>query len=388
MPRKPLVRAGVIAAALTFTASAAPASAQETLTPNATTDSLIATGIPFGSTTVQALRTDPVTGAPVVIGQYKGTSLPFLPFSVNTTTPTALNPGGDCWQAGALKLPGNAGLTPDLLPGDTVTVAPGGPIAVVPSDGGSPPPAGAGGPVPGCSSLSVFGRNAVTAATGGNSSDVTISGVAQPLATGVAVSATDGHATTPAITASLSSAGSWSATMPVSQLAALADGDVTVGAVYAVPDVATGTASHITGVPLSIHKQAIAGGVSLTPGTGIPAQPSSPGSPGSPAAPPKRLGGLRVTKRISLAAARRGGIRASFVVPDGARVVRLRLSHGSKTILARVVQAGRPGKRQTVHLSSSALKRSLRRGTYRVSVAAGPSRSRLGRALSANVVVR
>jgi hypothetical protein len=384
MPRNHFVHAGVIAA-LAFAASAAPASAQQTLTPNATTDSLIATGIGYGSTTVQALRTDPVTGAPVVIGQFKGSALPFIPFSVNTTTPTALNPGGDCWQAGALKLPGNAGLTPDLLPGDTITISPGGLTAAVPSDGGSPPPAGAGGPVPGCSSLSVFGRNAVTAATGGNSSDVTISGVAQPLATGVAVSATDGHSTTPAINATLSSGGSWSAKVPVSQLTALADGDVTVGAVYAVPDVATGTASHITGVPLSVHKQAIAGGVSITPGTGIPAPPA-PGSPGAPA--PKKLGGLRVTKRISLAAARRGGIRASFVVPAGARVVRVRLSHGSKTILARVVQAGRPGKRQSVHLSSSALKHRLHRGTYRVSVAAGPSRSRLGRALAAKVVVR
>jgi hypothetical protein len=103
---------------------------------------------------------------------------------------------------------------------------------------------------------------------------------------------------------------------------------------------------------------------------------------------PSRLGGLRATTRISLAAARRGGIHASFVVPSGARVVRVQLSRGSTTVLARVVPAASAGSRQTVQLKSSALARRLRRGSYRLSVAAGESRSRLGAALVATVRVR
>jgi hypothetical protein len=240
----------------------------------------------------------------------------------------------------------------------------------------------------------VFARNAVTAATGGSGADVSVSGVAQPLATGVALSATDGGKSTPAVTGTLAADGTWTATLPVSQLAGLTDGTIALSAVFAVPDVATGSAAHITGVPLSIRKQTVAGGVSVTPdptgqipgpGGGPPASPSAP----APAAPaPSRLSGLRATRRISLAAARRGGIRVSFVVPTGASVVRVRLSRGGATVLARVVPAGRAGARQTVRLESSALARRLRRGSYRLGVAAGPSRSRLGRALTANVRVR
>ena len=82
-------------------------------------DSVLATSLPsFGTTTVEATRPDAVTGAPVVIGVFSGNGNQFGPFSVNTTTPTPLNPGGDCWQKGALS----QALTPDLRPGDTVTV--------------------------------------------------------------------------------------------------------------------------------------------------------------------------------------------------------------------------------------------------------------------------
>ena len=57
-----------------------------------------------------------------MIGSYTEVAPGLLPFSVNMTTPTAFYPRGDCWHNGALTLPGGLGLTPDIRPGDTVTV--------------------------------------------------------------------------------------------------------------------------------------------------------------------------------------------------------------------------------------------------------------------------
>ena len=92
----------------------------------------------------------------MVIGQFGGLASPFLPFSVNTTTPTVFNPAGDCWQKGKLSLPGGVGLTPDIRPGDTVTVSPG-PSVVVPDD--AELKSGPSGPIEGCLPISAYGRN-------------------------------------------------------------------------------------------------------------------------------------------------------------------------------------------------------------------------------------
>ena len=105
-------------------AATAPAQQQPTLSVNAATDSLIATGIPGGDTTVQVKRRDALTGAPVVIGQFTDRAS-ILPFTINTTVPTAFDPDGDCWQRRALTLPGGFGLTPDIRAGDTVTFSSG-----------------------------------------------------------------------------------------------------------------------------------------------------------------------------------------------------------------------------------------------------------------------
>src|SRR3954447_21184955 len=76
------LRAGA-AAALGSAALAAPAAAQgPTLSADSSTDSIIATGIANGTTTLQALRRDPTTGNPVVIGQYTANANPYLPFTV------------------------------------------------------------------------------------------------------------------------------------------------------------------------------------------------------------------------------------------------------------------------------------------------------------------
>src|ERR1700750_335227 len=154
--------ATLAAAALSAGALGGPALAQqqETLTVNAASDSLIATGLPGGETTVQVLRPDAVTGAPVTIGEYTD-SASILPFTVNMTVPTAFDPDGDCWQSGALTLPGGLGLTPDIRARDPVTLSSGLSLTLpAGADAG-----GGGGPIFGCSDISAYADNAVTAAT-------------------------------------------------------------------------------------------------------------------------------------------------------------------------------------------------------------------------------
>ncbi len=130
------------------------AQAAPTLNVDAVQDSVLATELPFGATIAQVTRPDALTGSPVVIGQYGGFATPFLPFSVNTTTPTPFNPGGDCWQKGKLSLPGGVGLTPDIRPGDTVTVTPGLSFEV-PADAELKD--GPSGPIEGCRPISAHG---------------------------------------------------------------------------------------------------------------------------------------------------------------------------------------------------------------------------------------
>jgi hypothetical protein len=376
---------------------AAPALAQDqqTLSVNAASDSVLATGLPYGPTTVQVTRPDALTGTPVVIGQYADVAPGLLPFTVNTTTPTAFYPHGDCWQGGALTLPGGLGLTPDIRPGDTVAVT-GGMTLTVPAGGDS---GASGGPIPGCDALSSYGRNRVAAATVGSDSGITVTGTAQPLTTGVSVTATDGRTTAGPVDATLAADGTWTAEIPADQVAKLAAGTVTVDGVYAVPDVSTGAPAHIAAAPVSLQKAADPA-VDDTPPAPEPAPPAAPSTaPSAPpaggpaAAPPKaaagRLTAIRATKRISLARARRGGIQASFVVPAGAGTVRVRLSHGKRTTYLKFLAARRPGTRQTVHLTGASFARKLQRGRYVLTVTAGPGRAQLlGPAITATVRVR
>jgi hypothetical protein len=383
-----------LAALAILPAGSAPAQQQQTLTVNAAADSVLATGLPYGPTTILVTRRDALTGSPVVIGKYADVAPGLLPFSANTTTPTAFYPHGDCWQSGALTLPGSLGLTPDIRDGDTVSVT-GGMSLVVPvgSDAGA-----AGGPIPGCDALSAYARSRVVTATVSDAG-IAVTGSAQPLATGVTVTARDDRSTTAPVDATLAADGTWSAVIGRDQVAELADGTITVDGVYAVPDVGTGAPAHIAGVPLSVQKtSAPAPDSEPPPPAPEPAPPAPPAAapPVAPAEPPAqprivapgRLGAIRATPRISLARARRGGISASFVVPAEAKVIRVRLARSARTTYVKFLAAGQPGTRQTVHLSGTSLARKLRRGRYVLSVNAGPARSRLGRAATDTVVVR
>lgn len=363
------------AALVAMAVTSAPARADTTLA--VIGDSVLVSGQPAGPATVRVTRPDALTGNPVVIGLFSGLSDGVLPLTVNATNATALDPDGDCWQAGGLS----QALTPDIRPGDTVTVtgdpsAPGGATStsvLAPADDGR-----AGGPIPSCESIAPFASNAVTGApqtfTGG---PIAVSGIAQPLATDVSVSVTDGTHSTVPVHGTRGADGGWSATIPAGEADTLADGNLTVDAVFAVPDVATGAPAHIAGAPIALRgaRAAVpAAGAATSSGTAPETTPS--------AKRPVAAAG-RAPSRISLSRAG-GGLRATLVVPKGVRVLDVRLLRGKRTLVHRVVRAGRAGTRQTVVLTRKA----PARGRYTVAVRSGPSRARLGAPVLRTIRVR
>jgi hypothetical protein len=249
----------VVASAALAVPAAAPAVPATGVSPavTVTDSSVLVVGQPLGRVTVTASRPDALTGRPVVIGQYTGTALPRIPFGVNTATPTTIGPAGDCWQRGGLP----SAITPDLLPGDTVTVTGSGgmfggaafasrAVTVAP---GAPP---SRGPVPACAGVAPLARTAVTGAPAiVGREPIAVSGRAQPLATQVSISVGDGRISTAPITVRPSADGAWSATIPAAALAPLRDGTVTLTPVVTVPDVSTGAPAHLAGTPFSLQKQ-------------------------------------------------------------------------------------------------------------------------------------
>jgi hypothetical protein len=372
-----LRRAGALAAALLGGAAAcAPAALAATPTVVVVGDSVIVTGQSFGPMTVRATRPDAITHRPVVIGQYAGNASPMGPFTVNTTEPTPMAPDGDCWQKGALS----SALTPDLRPGDTVTVTQ---SELTGQQTSTSVPVTAEtlkapllGPIPACRKIAPWARNAVTSrpATVADG-PIALSGVAQKFAKRVSVSARRGGAATAPVAVSPAGNGRWSATIPARQVGRLAKGPLAVTPVFQVPDVSSGAMANIAGVATQVSKSAAArhrGG-------------SSPGPSGPRTV---RVKSLRRPAPIGLGSARRKGIRASFVVPAGARVVRVRLQRAGRTLMQRVVRARNAGSRQGVRLHGPRLRRVLYRGRFRLAVSAGPSRARLGPPAIRTIVVR
>jgi hypothetical protein len=371
----------VAPAAVTLIASAAVAAPASAAGPTIVVsgDSVVGSSLSsLGQATIQATRPDALTGKPVVIGQYTGSANPFTPFSTNTVTPSPLAPAGDCWQQGALS----QALTPDLQPGDTVT------MSQAPLFGGTATSTSVVvesgdlnttlGPIAGCSSIAPWAHNAITTAPGTiTGGPLTVSGVAQPLATDVSVSATDGSHTSAPVTATPAPDGTWTATIPADELSALANTSLSVTPVVSVPDVSTGAQAHIAGIGLTVEKTGPAGTPTGTTG-GQGTQPPSGTNAGSGAGHRGRptklsVSGLRLTG-MSLMDARRRGILVSFRVPAGTRIVRVVLLRGKKHVVSTTVHDRRTAGRQTVVLRSSG----LRTGSYTVAIRIGASPSSLG----------
>ena len=386
-----LTSAGVLCASAT--AQAAPsASSGGGPTIVVAGDSVVATSLPsFGSSAITVTRPDAVTGTPVVIGLVSGTGNPFTPFSANTITPTPLAPSGDCWQAGALS----QALTPDIQPGDTVTVSQGGSLGgggtststvVQPSD-----EAGAvTGPIAGCASIAPWAENAITGApsTVAVGAGLTVSGVAQPLATGVSVSASDGKSTTAKVSTTPGADGSWSATIPASELGRLADTALTVTPVMTVPDVSTGATANIAGVAVSVAKKAATTTSENKPpgsrGTGGPTVPTTKNNGGTTTKRRAVVRSVRASGHVSLAHARRHGVKVSFIVPADVRSVRIRLLSRGRTVYQTFARSHRAGTRQTVTLPARLAKR-LHKGTYLLAIRVGTSASTLGSPVMRNL---
>jgi hypothetical protein len=211
-------------------------------------DSIIASGLPSGRTTLTATRLDAVTAKPVVIGKYVATASRFSPFTVNTSGPSFFKPTGDCWQKGALT----SGLTPDLLQGDKLTFTGTAFFGSPPSTTvtvGAPAQGSRPGPVPVCAILAPWARNAITSATKGTGASVSVSGVAQKFATEVSLTATDGTSTTAPLTLAPQADGHWSATLDAS---ALTHTPITITPVFKVPDVSTGASAQIAGAKATV----------------------------------------------------------------------------------------------------------------------------------------
>ncbi|MCW3013360.1 MAG: hypothetical protein JWO02_452 [Solirubrobacterales bacterium] len=380
-------RRTVAAPVLAVTASAAclvpaTAPAATSVSPAITVagSSVLVVGQPLGQATVTASRPDALTGKPVVIGQYTGHAVPWGPFSVNTTVPTAGRPGGDCWQRGALA----SALTPDLRPGDTVTVTgSGGLLGATPAATAVTVPADArpsSGPIPACAALAPFAQTVVTDAPSRIGRDaIAVTGRTQPLATEVSIAAGDGTTATAPATATPAGDGTWSATIPAEAVARLRDGTLTLTPVVAVPDVSTGAPAHIATAPISMQKD--------TPGATAGNPPSGAGSTPAGKAPVGRITGLHLAHRLSAPTARRRGITASFLTPADASIVEVQLIRGGTTLYTIVVRA-RPGTRQTIRLSSPKVRRLLHPGRYTVRLRAGRSRRELGSPVLRAVVIR
>jgi len=351
------------------------AAANAVITVDAVRDSVTIGGLAAGPATVEVLRSG------VVIGVYSDNVEASRPLTVNTVEPTATKPSGDCWERGVLPV----GLTPDIRPLDVVSVV-GGPTVTVPADAPTAAAGIPGGPLGGCSAIAAFAANAVQSASpptviSGSGADLALSGAAQPLATAVSVSVGDGRVSTAAVAGVLTGT-RWAATIPAAALEGLANGTLTATARYTVPDVSSGAPSQIEGAPLTVTKvpapAVSAGGavqpVAATPDATVPtiARPSS--------ARPVRLGRLVTSSRLSLAAARRTGIRATFVVPAGARIARLELRRGSRTVVARTISV-RGGARHVVRLSGA----HLTKGAYRLVIRVGASRRNLGPATTKQI---
>jgi hypothetical protein len=388
----PATVAGVLIATGALSSSAVAQAAPAASSSGGTTivvsgDSVVATSLPsFGPTTINVTRVDAITGAPVVIGVESGMGNSYTPFSANSITPTPLDPSGDCWQRGALS----EALTPDIQPGDKVTVSQTGlfggagassSTVVQPSDETGAVP----GPIAGCASLAPWARNAITGAPGtvAAGSDLTVSGVAQPLATDVSVSASDGKTTTTPSSTSPAANGSWSVTIPASALARLANGNLTVTPVMAVPDVGTGASAHIAGVGMTVQKAGSSTESSSSSGAGqsAPANPttSTATSTATTTKATARVTAVKAPRKISLASARRYGIKVSFVVPSGVHVVQVQLRERGKSVYTAYVTSHRAGTRQWFTIPAKEAER-LHAARYTLAVKAGWSRSTLGTA--------
>ena len=265
--------------------------------------------------------------------------------------------------------------------------------------------------------------------------DLVVNGVSQPGATATGVTLID--STGKSVSAAAIGAGAWSATVPASSLAGLADGAIKVASNYSIgagrtvsgllnkdttaPDAPTasvpaGSYTSAQNVELSAaegtiyfttdgsdpsassakYSKAINVAASqkikavAVDGNGNASPVSSfdyainkpvvvqPIQQVAPSAPKMRLDALTVTSRMKLRTVRRRGMHAVVFAPDGAKVLKIRLLYKGHVITRTVRRVSSDGV-VSITLPSTRKGRSrLRRGTYQLQVTPGASTHNYG----------
>jgi hypothetical protein len=112
----------------------------------------------------------------------------------------------------------------------------------------------------------------------------------------------------------------------------------------------------------------------------------APGAPRVVVPARLRLESLSVARRMTLRSARRNGVRALISAPNGAKVVRVRLRRGNKTIASVVRRVTGNGVLRVVLPRTSKQRRALKRGTYRLQITPGTSTQKLDGVTSSRTI--
>jgi hypothetical protein len=278
-------------------------------------------------------------------------------------------------------------------------------------------------------------RSLINVASSG--SDLTLTGVSQPGASATGVTLIDSAGKT--VSAPASGAGSWTATVPASSLAGLADGAIRVASTYSIgagktvnglvskdataprspsASVAPGSYTATQNVALSAAEGTIrytTDGTEPTASSTTYARPVSVSSSqtikavavdaagnvspvsgfayaiGAPSVAPApivastllpklKVESISLTRRMSTRSARRSGISTLVYAPEGAKIARIRVLRGAKVIQTINRKISRDGVIEVRVPSTKKARKALKRGSYRIEVRVGQNLSNLGAA--------
>jgi hypothetical protein len=296
------------------------------------------------------------------------------------------------------------------------------------------------GPVPGCpapyapNEAKSVSRSMINVANAG--SDLTVTGVTQPGAGAAQVSLID--ATGKTVSAPAIGTGRWTATVPASSLASLADGPIRIASAYSIGNGATvggllrkdttapaaPSASVASGAYTSAQRVALKSAEGTinytTDGSAPTASSTAYGNPinvaGSQsiraiavdaagnasevaqfdyainrpavqqpsqkpvvtALPALKVESLTLTRRLTVRSARKHGFSAVVYAPGAAKVARIRVLRGTNVVQAIDRKVSRSGVIDLRMPTTRKARRSLKRGIYRIEIQVGQSATSLG----------
>jgi hypothetical protein len=277
--------------------------------------------------------------------------------------------------------------------------------------------------------------------------DLTVSGVAHPGASLTGITLTDSAGNV--VTAPALGGAVWSSTVPAASLAQLADGPITIAPTLATfgkggttkgllskdvtapsaprANVASGTYPSTQNVALSsndgtIHyttdgsdptasSKTYNGPISVAQSGAVkalsvdsvgnesdisrfdyviapPIVARAPSAPKAIALPKLKVESLTLTRRMGLRSARKRGIDAIIYAPEGAKIAHVRILKGAKVVQTINRKVSRDGVLELRMPSKKALRKKLRRGSYRVEIQVGQNLNNLGKKLIRNITLK